>query len=43
MKLARKEETSLESEYNEQKAQDYKNLSVGNTNLDIVNILGSFE
>ena len=43
MKLARKEETSLESEYSEQKEQDYKNLAVGNTNLDIVNILGSFE
>ena len=42
MRLARKQETSLQSEYNMQKAQDYNNLAVGNLDLDIIDIFNSF-
>ena len=43
MRLARKEETSLESEYSLQKSQDYSNVVVGNSDLDIVDAINSFE
>lgn len=42
MKLMRKKNSGLEEEYNEQRYKDYKDVSVGNYSLDIVDILDSF-
>ena len=42
MKLMRKKNSGLEEEYNEQKNQDYRSVALGNYNLDIVDILDSF-
>lgn len=43
MKLARKQNTGLEEEYNAQYKQDRTDLAVGNTNLDILDIFESFD
>ena len=43
LKLKRKVDTGMEEEYSEQYKQDNQNLNVGNWNLDILNIMESFE
>lgn len=42
MKLGRKIDTGLEEEYNDQLKQDSVNINVGNWNLDILDIMNSF-
>ena len=43
LKLGRKIDTGLEEEYNEQYKQDSTQLNVGNWNLDILDIMNSFD
>ena len=43
LKLGRKIDTGLEEEYNDQYKQDSTQLNVGNWNLDILDIMNSFD
>lgn len=43
MKMGRKQDTGLEEEYNAQYKQDSINLAVGNWDLDILDIMTSFD
>ena len=42
MKLKRKQDTGLSEEYNSQQADDFKNVGVGNWDLDMYDIMNSF-